>query len=300
MHWTIWSIPGALVGGLAGWLVIRPVNAVLGWLFRGFNRLFDQMTELYGRMVGMILRMSSVVVLLYGGLLFLTYWQFVQTPTGFIPQQDKGYLLLNVQLPDSASVERTQKSWPGSRRWLWPRRESSTPSGVSGQSLILGANAPNLGSLYILLKEFAQRRGPNLKADAIAAELQDRCAREVSDAIVSAFGAPPIDGLGATGGFRLIIEDRGNLGLAELQRISDQIVARGNKTPGLQGLFNSSRANTPWLYSGYRPHQVHGPGRAGQRGLQRPAGLSRLLLREQFQRLRTDLAGEYPGRPEFP
>ena len=67
-------------------------------------------------------------------------------------------------------------------------------------------------------------------------------------AIVSAFGAPPIDGLGTTGGFKLIIEDRGNLGLDDLQRVSDQIVARGNETPGLQGLFNSSRANTPWLY----------------------------------------------------
>ena len=67
-------------------------------------------------------------------------------------------------------------------------------------------------------------------------------------AVVSAFGAPPIDGLGTTGGFKLIIEDRGNLGLGELQRVSDQIVARGNQTPGLQGLFNSSRANTPWLY----------------------------------------------------
>ena len=248
MHWTIWSIPGALVGGLAGWLLIRPVNAVLGWLFRGFNRIFDQLTELYGRLVGGILRVSAIVVLLYGGLLVLTYWQFVRTPTGFIPQQDKGYLLLNVQLPDSASVERTQNVMARIEALALSTLGVNHTVGVSGQSLILGANAPNLGSLYVLLKEFDQRRGPNLSADAIATELQNRCAREVSDAIVSAFGAPPIDGLGATGGFRMIIEDRGNLGLAELQRISDQIVARGNSTPGLQGLFNSSRANTPWLY----------------------------------------------------
>ena len=79
-------------------------------------------------------------------------------------------------------------------------------------------------------------------------ELTERCQREVRGAIVSAFGAPPIDGLGTTGGFKLIIEDRGNLGFADLQRISDRIVERGNSTPGLQGLFNSSRANTPWLY----------------------------------------------------
>ncbi len=120
--------------------------------------------------------------------------------------------------------------------------------GISGQSLILGANAPNLGSMYVMLKDFAERRGPAHTADAIADAIRDRCQREVRGAIVSAFGAPPIDGLGTTGGFKLIVEDRGNLGLGELQRVSDQIVAAGNRTPGLQGLFNSSRVNTPWLY----------------------------------------------------
>ncbi len=102
--------------------------------------------------------------------------------------------------------------------------------------------------MYVMLKEFEQRRGPRLSADAIADDLRQRCQQEVRGAIVSTFGAPPIDGLGTTGGFKMIIEDRGNLGLETLQRISDQIVARGNDTPGLQGLFNSSRANTPWLY----------------------------------------------------
>src|SRR5271157_4601577 len=105
--WVGAFIPGALLGGLLGWFLIAPVNAVLGWLFRGFNRLFDRMTVAYGRVVGSLLRVSIVVLLVYGGLLGLTYLQFLRTPTGFIPQQDKGYLLLNVQLPDSASVERT-------------------------------------------------------------------------------------------------------------------------------------------------------------------------------------------------
>ena len=137
--------------------------------------------------------------------------------------------------------------------------------------------------MYIMLKEFSHRHGPKLTADAIAAELTERCQSEVRGAIVSAFGAPPIDGLGTTGGFKLIIEDRGNLGLDYLQRVSDQIVERGNETPGLQGLFNSSRANTPWLYLADRPDQMHGPGRAGQRALQYAAGLPGLLLCQQLQ-----------------
>ena len=102
--------------------------------------------------------------------------------------------------------------------------------------------------MYVLLEEFGKRRSPGLSADAIAAALRERCQREVPGAIVSAFGAPPIDGLGTTGGFKLIIEDRGNLGIDELQRVSDQIVSRGNRSRGLRGLFGSSRANTPWLY----------------------------------------------------
>ena len=251
--WVSWGltlaafVPGALAGGLVGWLIIKPVNAALGWSFRTFNRLFDRMTEVYGRVVAGILRVSAIVLLLYGGLLALTYWEFVRTPTGFVPQQDKGYLLLNVQLPDSASVERTQR-----RMAQIEALARSTPGvahtlGVSGQSLLLNANAPNLGSLYVLLDEFSHR-GRELTADAIAEELQRKCQREVRGAIVSAFGAPPIDGLGTTGGFKLIIEDRGNLGLEAMQRISDQIVERGNQTPGLQGLFSSSRADTPWLY----------------------------------------------------
>jgi multidrug efflux pump subunit AcrB len=120
--------------------------------------------------------------------------------------------------------------------------------GISGQSLILNANAPNLGSMYVMLKPFEERNRSELTAAAIAADLQERCRKEVSEAIVAAFGAPPIDGLGTTGGFKLIIEDRGNLGLGQLQRVCQQIVSRGNRTPGLQGMFNSSGANTPWLY----------------------------------------------------
>jgi multidrug efflux pump len=252
--WQYWGIvaayaaPGALAGGALGWAIIRPVNAALGWFFRGFNGVFDRMTGVYGATVGRVLRLSVVMLVIYAGLLGMTYWQFARTPTGFIPQQDKGYLILNVQLPDSASVERTQAVMAQIEAMARETPGVAHTVGISGQSLILSANAPNLGSMYVMLEEFGRRRGPGLGADAIAAAIQDRCRREVSEAVVSAFGAPPVDGLGTTGGFNLILEDRGNLGQAELERVSAQVLARGNQTPGLQGLFNSSGANTPWVY----------------------------------------------------
>ena len=107
---------------------------------------------------------------------------------------------------------------------------------------------PNLGSLYVMLDEFDKRRGPGKSADDIAARLRERCRNEIRNAVVTIFGAPPIDGLGTTGGFKIMIEDRGNLGLDDLQHVSDKIVDKANATPGLQGVFNSLRANTPWLH----------------------------------------------------
>ena len=95
---------GAILGGVASW----PLNLVLGWFFHAFNQLFDLSTSLYTWSVGRLVKISVLVLAVYGGLLGLTYFGFAQTPKGFIPTQDKGYLLVNLQLPDSASLGRTQ------------------------------------------------------------------------------------------------------------------------------------------------------------------------------------------------
>jgi len=227
--------------------ISRLLNLFLGWFFRLFNHSFNLGTSVYVRMVAGLLRVSLLTMLVYGGLLGLTYWQFVRTPTGFIPRQDKGYLLLNVQLPDAASVERTQAVMAKIEALVRTTEGVAHTVGISGQSLILGANAPNLGSMYVMLEEFHKRRGADQSADAAAQKIRRQCQRETPEAVVAVFGAPPVDGLGTTGGFKMIVEDRGGLGLGELQRVGDQIVAQGNNTRGLRGLFNASRADTPWL-----------------------------------------------------
>jgi hydrophobe/amphiphile efflux-1 (HAE1) family protein len=229
-------------------LLTRLLNLLLGWFFRLFNVAFSASTAAYVRVVGFLLRISAVALLIYAGLLVLTYWEFNRVPTGFIPQQDKGYLMLSVQLPDAASSERTQRVMAHIEKIAHEIDGVADTVGISGQSIILGANAPNLGSMYVMLKPFAERRKPSLSADAIAARLRERSFNEVRGAVVNVFGPPPIEGLGTTGGFKLIVEDRGNLGIEALQRVSDDIVNKGNDTPGLQGLFNGSRVNTPWVY----------------------------------------------------
>lgn len=224
------------------------LDVSLGWFFKLFNKFFELGTGIYTRIVGLLLRTSLIALLVYVGLLYGTYWKFAHTPTGFIPNQDKGYLLLNVQLPDSASVQRTKEVMAKIETLVRKSPGVAHTVGISGQSLIQSANAPNFGSLYVMLKDFDERRGPGLTADEIAAQLRDDCQKQTQDALVSIFGAPPIDGLGTTGGFKIMIEDRGHLGLDALQQVCDQIVEQSNQSKGIQGVGHTARANTPWLY----------------------------------------------------
>jgi multidrug efflux pump len=255
LDWTVTAIhflPGLLIGLVVGWFIIKPVNAALGWVFRNFNRAFDRLTNVYGRVVGWFLKLSIVVILAYGGLLVLTGWQFATAPSGFVPQQDKGYLILTVQLQDAASLERTDQVMARLDQVIRGQKDGGALQrgvlktlAVSGQSLITNASAPNLGSMYILLKNFPDR--PGLSADEVRAELLERCQKEVPEALMSAFGGPPIDGLGTTGGFKLIIENRGNLGPEQLDKVASSLIDEGNNSGLLRDLFSTSRADTPWL-----------------------------------------------------
>ena len=221
------------------------LNVTLGWFFKLFNGVFSVGTTAYTNIVAVMLRVSLIVLMVYVGLLYATYWSFAHTPTGFIPAQDKGYLLLNVQLPDSASVSRTREVMKQLEAIASSIEGVEHTVSLSGQSLLLGASASNFGSMNVILKPFEDRKG--LSSDSIGAAISERCRREVKDAAVGVFGPPAIDGLGNAGGFKMMIEDRGPLGLAELQKTADAIVAKGNSTPGLTGLFTSSRSGTPWL-----------------------------------------------------
>ncbi|HZZ27541.1 MAG TPA: multidrug efflux RND transporter permease subunit [Pirellulales bacterium] len=239
---------GAALGAIAGGIVAWPLNKLLGIAFRWFNRGFDYTSRFYTWTVGKLLRVSVLALAAYGFLLYLTYAGFNIAPKGFIPSQDKGYLVVNLQLPDSASVGRTEqvmqrmeeesKKIPGVKHTV----------GISGQSILLGANSPNFGAMYVMLDDFYDRLSPDLSAEAIRTRLQDRLQSDVSEGIVQVLGAPPLEGLGNVGGFKMMIEDRGNGGLQVLQDVADATVADGLRTPGLRDLFTSFRANTPWLY----------------------------------------------------
>ena len=237
---------GAFVGLIAAQLTCTLINYVLGLFFRWFNRCFNVVTEVYVGIVGLFLRGSFVVLLGYVGLVYLTYHLFQLAPSGFIPSQDKGYLLVNVQLPDSASLDRTNQVMRRVEELAATTPGVKHTVGIAGQSIVLGANAPNFGTVYLMLEDFHHRT--HLTADQISASLEATLDREVPEATIKLFGAPPVDGLGTAGGFKMVVEDRGDNGATSLQNVSEQIVVEGSSIPGLTGLFSSFRADTPWLY----------------------------------------------------
>jgi multidrug efflux pump len=242
-------LPGAVAGGVVGRVVIRPVNWVLGRFFRGFNWVFDRATAAYGRTVGWALRLSVVVVLVYVGLIALTGFGFTRVPTGFIPTQDKGRLIANVQLPDSASLERTAEVMAKVERIARETPGVAHTLGNPGRSFVLNAIGSNLGSAFFPLEPFDKRRDPGLSAEAIAAELRRRFRDEIPEARVNVFGAPAVDGLGTAGGFKLMVEATGDVNYSSLQAQADNVAAKANQQPGFVGVFNGFRARTPQLYA---------------------------------------------------
>lgn len=238
------AVPGAVIGT---WIA-RPMNALLARFFSGFNAVFTWITAGYGRMVAWCLRLSVIVMVIYGGLLGLTYAGITRTPVGFIPAQDKGYLLVNIQLPDSASLERTVEVLRRVDEIAGKTPGVAHRMGVAGQSFMLNAIGSNFGSMFVILDDFHHRTGHDKYAAVIGETLRREFYREILDAQISVFGAPAVDGLGNAGGFKLMVQDQAGGNLGQLQEQADELVAGANATPGLIGVFNAFRANAPQLF----------------------------------------------------
>jgi multidrug efflux pump len=227
----------------------RLLDFGLGWFFKGFNKSFEGVTNVYERLVRLCLRVSVIGLAVYGGLLFLTYVGFTTVPTGFVPAQDKGYLLVSAQLPDSASLERTQKVMKKIDDIVKEIPGVAHRIVISGQSFLLNANGSNFGSMYVVLEEFHHRKGVKEKsADAVAATLRKKLFADVPEAQVGVFGAPPVDGVGNAGGFKIMVEFRGGGDFEQLQGQVDNLTEKANQQPELVGVFSMFRANTPQLY----------------------------------------------------
>ncbi|MFK8329852.1 efflux RND transporter permease subunit [Pseudomonas sp. BJa5] len=214
------------------------------WLFRPFNRLFERASLGYVGTVARIIRSSGIALLVYGGLMVLTYFGFATTPTGFVPTQDKQYLVTFAQLPDAASLDRTQEVIGRMSEIALKQPGAVSAVAFPGLSINGFTNSPNNGVVFIGLKPFDERKDASLSAPAIAAGLNSKFG-EIQEAYTAVFPPPPVHGLGTIGGFRVQIEDRGNLGYDELYKETQNIIAKSRSMPELARLFTSYTVNVP-------------------------------------------------------
>ncbi|MBC3372884.1 efflux RND transporter permease subunit [Pseudomonas sp. SWRI92] len=215
-----------------------------GWLFRPFNRFFDRASHSYVGAVGRVIRSSGIALVLYAGLMVLTFFGFSSTPTGFVPGQDKQYLVAFAQLPDAASLDRTEDVIKRMSDMALKQPGVESAVAFPGLSINGFTNSPNSGIVFVTLKPFNERKDPSMSAGAIAGALNGQYS-EIQEAYMAIFPPPPVQGLGTIGGFRLQIEDRGNLGYDELYKETMNIITKSHNVPELAGLFTSYTVNVP-------------------------------------------------------
>ncbi len=225
----------------------RIMDRGLGWLFRPFNRFFDWAATKYSNGVARLIRKSAIALVAYAGLLVLTGFAFKAVPSGFVPTQDKQYLVAFAQLPDAASLERSDAVIRRMTEIALAHPGVADVIAFPGLSINGFTNSSNAGIAFTTLKPFAERKGkPGMSGPEIAADLQAKY-NAIQEAFIAIFPPPPVNGLGTTGGFKLYVEDRAGLGYDELYRATQELVARANQTPGLAGMFTSFTINTPQL-----------------------------------------------------
>ena len=228
---------------------LRPTKTKKNLFYRAFNRIYDRFEALYVAIVRRAVRHVFAVMALFVALAGGTAWWFTQLPTGFLPTEDQGWAIAGLQLPDAASQTRTRevvakvnailKEIPGVDNWFV----------VGGQSVLDGAIASNAAAIYMTFTPWAERTGkPGLSMQEILARFMAETS-QIREAMFFAFPPPAINGLGMAGGFQMQIEDRGGVGLAELQQIIGEMVRDGNAQTGLQGLQSSFRAEVPVIYA---------------------------------------------------
>jgi multidrug efflux pump len=227
----------------------RGMDRALGWLFRGFNRLFGRGAQAYSGGVARVVSRKAVMLAIYLVLVGVTALLFRAVPGGFVPAQDKQYLIGFAQLPDGATLDRTEDVIR--RMGDITLKQPGVDHAVSFPGLSINGftNSSNSGIVFATLKPFDERTGKALSAGAIAQSLNQQYATQIEDAFVVMFTPPPVQGLGTTGGFKLQLQDRASLGYEAMDGAMKAFMAKARQAPELAGLFSSWQVNVPQLYA---------------------------------------------------
>ncbi|HSA89153.1 MAG TPA: efflux RND transporter permease subunit, partial [Burkholderiales bacterium] len=229
-------------------LLLKPHQEKQNWFFRGFNRYFGAASSAYSRSVGGVLSRKTLMMVLYVVLLAVTGVLFRAVPDGFVPQQDKQYLIGFAQLPDGATLDRTEDVMRRMGEIMMKQPGVENAVGFPGLSINGFTNSSNSGIVFAALKNFDERKDRSLSGGAIAAQLNQKFA-QIQDAFIVIFPPPPVQGLGTTGGFKLYLEDRASLGYQALDQATRSFLAKAYQAPELAGLFSTYQVNVPQLYA---------------------------------------------------
>ncbi len=227
----------------------RLLDKGFGWFFRLFNKGFEASNRWYVRALQRVVRRSGIALCVYAGMVLLAIQGLRTVPTGFIPAQDQGYLITSVQMPDAASIERTQETMARLSDIALKTKGVRGAFTIAGLSVLSSSNSSAAGVMFTPLLSFEERAGKgDLTSKAITGRLMAQFSK-LQEAQVLVFPPPPVRGVGAAGGFKLQIEDRSGAGTPQkLQDLTQQVISEAAKRPELTGLFSSFRASFPQIY----------------------------------------------------
>ncbi|NVJ23817.1 efflux RND transporter permease subunit [Myxococcus sp. AM011] len=217
-----------------------------GWLFRPFNRFFDKASEGYVSLVKRVVRVSGMALIVYGGLLLLTWLGFNKVPAGFVPMQDKYYLVGLAQLPPASSLERTDDVVKRMSDLMLAEKGVANVVAFSGISINGFVNSPNSAVVFAILDDFEKRKAEDMSANAIAGRIQMKLGG-IQEGFAAVFPPPPVPGMGSMAGFKLQVEDRAGLGPEALYAATQALVQKASAEPQLMGLMSSFEINVPQL-----------------------------------------------------
>jgi hydrophobe/amphiphile efflux-1 (HAE1) family protein len=224
--------------------LVRPVRA----FFRLFNTGFDRLSSGYAALAARLIRIAALTLVVYAGLIALTAWQFDRAPTGFIPQQDQGYLITVLQLPPGASLERTDAVVRRAAKIILATEGVAHVVPFAGFDGATFTNAPNAGAIFVPMAPFPERAAKGLSADRMLTTLRERLA-VIEDAFIIVIPPPPVRGIGNAGGFKMMVQDKRGRGLPALEAATQELVTTANQTPGLTGVFSLFNTRTPKVYA---------------------------------------------------
>ncbi|MCX7276738.1 MAG: efflux RND transporter permease subunit [Burkholderiales bacterium] len=226
----------------------RGMDKALGWLFRGFNRFFHRGSEAYSGGVKRVIGRKALMMVMYLVLIAVTFGLFKAVPSGFVPAQDKQYLIGFAQLPDGATLDRTEDVIKRMGEIVKKNPNVEDAIAFPGLSINGFTNSSNSGIVFATLKPFEERKRADQSGGAVAGQL-NQAFGSIQDAFIVMFPPPPVSGLGTTGGFKLQLEDRGGLGYDEMDKAVKAFMAKAYQTPELAGMFTSWQVNVPQLYA---------------------------------------------------